>query len=373
MKDLFDKVEINGMEVRNRLVRSATWEGMCDDDGRPSEKLASYYRELARGGVGLVVSGYAYVQPEGKQMPGKMGVYTDAFIPELKGLAKAVHEEGGALCVQLVHAGGQTTQKAIGRTPLAPSAIEAAQYQGVTPVEMTAKDMADTVDAFAQAARRCREAGADAVQLHAAHGYLICQFLSPLTNHRTDEYGGSIENRGRFMREVCDSVRKAVGPDYPVLVKLNGSDNVEGGLSAEDALEAARMLDEAGVDAIEVSGGTPGSGDLGPVRAKINRPEREAYNLALALGIKAHVRCPVISVGGYRSIEKVREALEGIDMVALSRPLIREPGLPLRWAGPDTSPARCISCNKCFLPGIKEGGIYCVVEKKEREKAGRKE
>jgi 2,4-dienoyl-CoA reductase-like NADH-dependent reductase (Old Yellow Enzyme family) len=172
--------------------------------------------------------------------------------------------------------------------------------------------------------------------------------------------------------EVCGEVRRAVGGDFPVMVKLSGSDNVEGGLTLEDALKAAKLLDEGGIDVIEVSGGTPASGEKGPVRTKIKSVEEEAYNFALARKVREGVSAPVISVGGYRSFDVVEGAIrDDVDYVALSRPLIREPALPRRWQKGDRARATCISCNKCFRPGIKEGGIYCVVEKKEQEREKR--
>jgi len=353
------------MRLANRFVRSATWEGMCEMDGRPTSKLASCYRDLAAGGVGLIITGYAFVRPDGKQLPGKMGIHTDDFAAEMRTLTRIVHSEGGKICMQLVHAGGQTTTKAAGRRPLAPSAVKAGQFPE-EPQAMSNQDIDEIVAAFGDGARRAREYGFDAVELHAAHGYLINQFLSPLTNQRTDSYGGPVENRCRFLLDVYHRVRAEVGPDFPVLVKLNGSDNLEGGLDIRDAVHAARLLDNANIDAIEVSGGTSASGEKGPVRTKIDKPAREAYNLALAREIKKEVRCPVMAVGGFRSLEVINKALseDGIDYISMARPFIREPHLVKRWKEGDRSPATCISCNGCFKPGIKEGGIYCVVEKK---------
>jgi len=253
----------------------------------------------------------------------------------------------------------------IGRRPLAPSAVKVEQFPE-EPEAMSQKDIDDIVAAFGEGARRAKEYGFDAVQLHAAHGYLINQFLSPHTNRRTDAYGGPVENRCRFLSEAFRSVRSAVGPDFPVLVKLNGSDNLEGGLTLQDAVHAARLLDAEGVDAIEISGGTSASGDKTPVRTKVDGPGKEAYNLALAMEVKKAVGCPVMVVGGFRSSEVVDSALAtGLDYISFARPLIREPHLVARWRRGDLSPARCISCNGCFRPGLKEGGIYCVVEKKE--------
>jgi 2,4-dienoyl-CoA reductase-like NADH-dependent reductase (Old Yellow Enzyme family) len=369
MKKLFEKTAIRGMTLNNRFVRSATWEGMCGKDGRPTAKLASCYRDLAAGDVGLIITGYAFVRPDGKQLPGKMGIHTDDFAADMRRLTQAVQNEGGRICIQLVHSGAQTTAETAGRRPLAPSAVKVEQFPE-EPEAMTRKDIDDIAAAFGNSARRAKEYGFDAVQLHAAHGYLINQFLSPLTNRRTDDYGGSVANRCRFLLEVYHRVRSEVGPDFPVLAKLNGSDNLEGGLDLSDAVYAARLLDREKIDAIEVSGGTSASGDQNPVRIKIDKPNREAYNLALAKEIKKAVRCPIMVVGGFRSPEVINKAVmeHGIDYISMARPFIREPQLIKRWQQGDRSSARCISCNGCFEPGIKEGGIYCVVEKKETEK-----
>ncbi|MGO9016211.1 MAG: NADH:flavin oxidoreductase [Dissulfurispiraceae bacterium] len=369
MKELFKKTTINGMTLTNRFVRSATWEGMCERDGRPTPKLASCYRDLAAGGVGLIITGYTFVRPDGKQLPGKMGIHTDDFAADMRTLSKAVHNEGGKICMQLVHAGGQTTAKTAGRRPLAPSAVKVEQFPE-EPEAMSKKDIDEIVAAFGYAAMRAKKYGFDAVQLHAAHGYLINQFLSPLTNRRTDGYGGPVENRCRFLLEVYHRIRSEVGPDFPVLVKLNGSDNLEGGLDIGDAVHVARLMDKEKIDAIEVSGGTSASGERSPVRTKIDKPAREAYNLALAGKIKKAVQCPVMAVGGFRSLEVINKAAieNGIDYIAMARPFIREPRLIRRWKEGDLAPARCISCNGCFKPGLSEGGIYCVVEKKEAQK-----
>ena len=372
MRNIFDKTVINGMTLPNRLVRSATWEGMCEPDGKPSQKLAECYANLARGGVGLIISGYTFIRPDGKQYPGQMGIHTDAFSAEMKALSAAVHKQGGKICMQLVHVGGQTNSAIAGSRPVAPSAIATAQFPE-TPAELSREEIAELVALFSAGAARAREYGFDAIQLHASHGYLINQFLSPLTNRREDRYGGSVENRCRFLMEVYRGVRGAVGNEFPVLVKLNGADNLEGGLEPADALYAAKALDVAGIDAIEVSAGTPSSGDRSPVRVGITTRELEAYNLPLAVLIKNAVKCPVMVVGGIRSFE----VAEGIirrgeaDYVAMSRPFIREPDLSLRWQGGNRERAKCISCNGCFKPGLKEGGIYCVVEKIELEGKGK--
>ena len=372
MATLFEETSIKGMTMRNRMIRSATWEGMCDHDGRPTHKLMNCYRELADGGVGLIITGYTFVRPEGKQAPGKMGIHREDFAKDFKKLTSSVHDSGGKIAIQLVHAGGQSDTRNAGRQPLAPSAVQADQFPEL-PAELTKDDIRQIVNAFGEGARRAKAWRFDAVQLHGSHGYLINQFLSPLTNRRIDEYGGSIENRCRFLLQVYEKVREAVGTDYPVLIKLNASDNLEGGLEIDDAIFAAKKLSEEGINAIEVSAGTPASGDRSPARLKIDSPEKEAYNLQAALRVKKAAKCPVMVVGGFRSYEVAEKAIahSGIDYVSVARPLIREPGLPNRWLHGDRSAAKCISCNGCFKPGLKEGGIYCVVEKKEREKTSK--
>jgi len=243
------------------------------------------------------------------------------------------------------------------------------------PAELTKEEIRDIIIAFGDGAYRAKVWGFDAVQLHGAHGYLISQFLSPLTNRRTDEYGGSIENRSRFLLETYKNVRESVGSDYPVLIKLNAEDNINGGLGINDAIYVARRLNDAGIDAIEVSAGTPASGKKGPIRIQINKPEKEAYNLELARRIKSAVNCPVMVVGGFRSYEVIEKALneDNIDYIALGRPLIREAALANRWQKGDRRPATCLSCNRCFKPGLKEGGTYCVTERIMQERHQKKQ
>jgi len=304
-------------------------------------------------------------------MSGQMGIHSDDFADEYRAITGAVHAAGGKIVVQLVHAGGQTMSETIGRKPLAPSAVKVDQFQE-TPAELTQEQIEQIVASFGEGARRAKAWGFDGVQFHGAHGYLINQFLSPLTNRRLDVYGGSIEKRIRFLMEVYRTVRRQAGPDFPVMIKLNASDNLKGGLAAQDADYAARRLSEAGIDAVEVSAGTPASGKKNPARQKIINPDKEAYNLELARMVKGAVSCPVIVVGGYRSYEVAEKTIgeEFMDYVAMSRPLIHEPGLPARWQrGDDRGPVGCISCNGCFGPGLNEGGIYCVIKKKERKKA----
>ena len=209
MGNLFDQTTINGMTLQNRLVRSATWEGMCEQDGKPTGKVVNWYRDLAQGGVGLIITGYAFVRPEGKQLPGKMGIHTDTFAGEYEKLTRAVYDAGGKIALQIVHAGGETDTNAAGRQPLAPSAVKVDQFPEM-PAELQKDEIHNIVTAFGEGARRAKAWGFDAVQLHGAHGFLINQFLSPLTNRRTDEYGGGVDNRCRFMLEVYRKALESV-------------------------------------------------------------------------------------------------------------------------------------------------------------------
>jgi 2,4-dienoyl-CoA reductase-like NADH-dependent reductase (Old Yellow Enzyme family) len=359
---LFEVTSIKGLRLRNRLVRSATWEGMAEEDGSVNERLIGLYEDLAEGGIGLIISSYLYVCPEGKQALGQIGIHDDRLVTGLKKLASAVHDRGGAIVGQLVHCGGQADSRISGLPTLAPSSLESPGYRE-KPEELSETQIRLIVDAFAQAGLRLRRAGFDGLQLHGAHGYLLSQFMSPLRNRRADDYGGSLEKRCRFACEVYAAIREAVGEDFPVMIKLNASDFWEGSTSEADASYLAGLLAEAGIDAIEVSGGTPASGPLGAARPDITSPEAEAYFLPQARTIRAAVPgIPLMLVGGIRSLEKIEEIVTegGIDYFSMSRPLIREPGLPNRWRDGDRHPAECKSCLGCFRPARKGEGIRCV-------------
>jgi 2,4-dienoyl-CoA reductase-like NADH-dependent reductase (Old Yellow Enzyme family) len=272
--------------------------------------------------------------------------------------------------MQIVHAGVQTVMREKKDRPVwGPSPVYNKVFRR-TPKAMTQREIKETVQAFARAADRVKRAGFDAVQLHGAHGYLINQFLSPLTNKRTDKYGGPIENRARFLFQVFRAVRKNMGKDFPVLIKLNAKDFVRGGFHERDALFVAKHLDRMGMDAIELSGGTPAAGNLGPARTKIRKADEEAYFLPLAKKIRKQVSVPIILVGGIRSLKGVNAVLKSgaADLVSMARPLIREPRLIRRWQKGDAKKATCISCNQCFGAARTAEGVHCVVEKRAKMK-----
>ena len=360
MSILFASGEINGMRLRNRFVRSATWEGMASADGAVTPKLIETMALLAKGGVGLVISSHAYVRPDGQASPWQIGVYEDGLIDGLRQMTAAVHQAGGRIVLQVAHAGTFAAEELTKTPPLVVS-----DYDGLAKTprrELTADDIVELVAAFAAAAGRAKAAGFDGVQIHSAHGYLLSQFLSPAFNRRTDDYGGDIRNRCRIHLEILQAVRKVTGADYPVLIKLNCRDFTEGGLTLEDSLGAAGLLAEAGIDAIEVSGGLLTSRKLSPVRPHLDSEEKEAYFREELAQFRTRIHGPLILVGGIRSFTVAERLVAGgsTDYVSLSRPFICEPDLIARWQGGDRRPAACKSDNLCFTPGLEGGGIRCV-------------
>lgn len=367
MEILFESTQINTMTLANRFVRSATWEGMAADDGAVTPKLIETMCRLADGGIGLIITGHAYVRAEGQAGPWQLGIYADRLVDGLRDMTAAVHDRGGKIVAQLAHAGNFAAAKISQKTPWVVS-----DYPGLARTarhEIGEREIGQLTDAFAAAAERAREAGFDGVQIHSAHGYLLSQFLSPLFNRRKDAYGGSIENRSRIHTEIVAAIRSAVGADYPVLVKINGQDFQDGGLSVADAVAAGVRMADAGLDAIELSGGLLTSPKLSPSRVGINRAEKEAYFRAEAAAFKAAVGIPLMLVGGVRSIAVAQGLVtDGIaDYISMCRPLIREPGLIKRWRAGDLRPALCVSDNMCFKPAMKGEGIFCLTEKREAE------
>lgn len=367
MSILFEQTQINGMSLSNRFVRSATWEGMAADDGSVTGKLIDTMVGLAEGGVGLIITGHAYIRPEGQAGQWQLGVYKDEQVNGLKEMVTAVHNSGGKIIMQLAHSGNMAREALTGHP-----AMVVSDFEGLSSSprrEMTKKDIEELISAFGEATRRAKEAGFDGVQIHSAHGYLLNQFLSPLTNRRTDEYGGDIEGRSRIHLEVYKTIRAVAGGDYPVLIKINGRDFLENGLELEDSIIAAKRLANAGLDAIELSGGQFSSGKLGPCRAGIGTAEQEAYFRKEARVFKKEIEIPLILVGGMRSFEVAEELVEGgvTDYISLSRPFIREPDLIRRWKNGDRRRALCKSDNMCFKPAMKGHGIYCVTKEREKE------
>ena len=361
--DLFSPIQIGSLELENRLARSATAERLATEPiGRATPALAALWGGLARGGVGLIISGHAYVSPMGKAHPEMLGAHCDEMIPGLKTLADAVHENGGRIAMQINH-GGRQCDDACTPEALAPSPVMDAS--GRIPREMTPAEITEAIEAFGEAARRAQLAGFDAVQLHGAHGYLIGQFLSPHTNRRTDAWGGDFERRFRFLAAVCEAVRGQVGPAYPVFIKLGMMDNLQrvpDGLHTDDGARIVSRLADLRLDAVEVSGGYGGGTDFAS-RLAVGTKAPEAYFRELAQRAQAATHLPVILVGGLRSRAVMDEVLASgdADMISLCRPLIREPDLPNRLRSGEATAAACISGGRCWATGLGQG-IACKCE-----------
>jgi 2,4-dienoyl-CoA reductase-like NADH-dependent reductase (Old Yellow Enzyme family) len=284
-------------------------------------------------------------------------------------MVKAVHDSGGKIAMQLAHAGSRAASQLSGSEPMGPSVAEIEGKQ--VGREMAANDMKQVVQAFADAAYRARTAGFDAVQIHGAHGYLVSQFLSPYFNQRKDDYGGDIRNRTRFAVEVLEAIRTAVGSGFPVFIKLNSEDFLPNGLAVDDMVKASEILEKAGIDGIEMSGGTFLSGKNYPSRqGKPASGEPEAYYEAAAKQYKTTVDTPLMLVGGLRTLETAERLVAGgvVNYIALCRPFIREPALVNRWKSGDRRPALCVSDSGCFKPGFEGKGVSCVVEAREKAK-----
>ncbi|MGA2361142.1 MAG: NADH:flavin oxidoreductase [Candidatus Aminicenantales bacterium] len=353
---LFTPIRIGPATIPNRFVRSATQDFMATNEGEVTDRQVDLFARLAEGEVGLIISGHAFVEPRGKASPRQLAVYDDRFIEGLRRIAAAVHRFPSRIFLQIAHAGRQTKEKLSGSTPVSPSAVYD-PVSKVMPRELSAAGIRALIEAFVQAARRAREAGLDGVQLHAAHGYLLSAFLSPHTNRRQDEWGGPLESRARVLVEILKGIRALNGRGFPIIVKLNSTDFLDGGLTVEESVRTAMILEAAGIDGIEVSGGTAEAG-RGSIWAGLRSEEDEGYFVAAAASIKAAVKVPVSGLGGIRTLGVAEEFVrEGrVDMISLSRPLIRDPYLIKNFREGRVSKSECISCNRCMNPR----GIRCA-------------
>lgn len=357
MKTLFDSTSINHILLKNRFVRSATWEALADDHGHLTESLLTLYADLAKGDVGLIITGCVYVSPDGKGLPGMLGIYDDLAKESCRKLVNGVHQYGGKLVAQLSYSGTQSIIQSVAPV-FSPSAVPE-KSTGIVGKEMSEQDIALLKGSFVQAALRAKAAGFDGIQIHASHGFLLSQFLTPFHNRRSDQYGGSIENRARLLIEIYEAVRSAVGDEFAVLAKINCADFIEQGLSLEESLYVCEQLAQKGIDALEISGGLA-LHEQGATRQMILSAEQEAYFADYASMIAEKTNIPVILVGGLRS-QEVMECLlhDGkISYFSMSRPFIAEPDLISRWKNGDTQKAKCVSCNQCLM---SDGAKYCAV------------
>ncbi|MBK7400289.1 MAG: NADH:flavin oxidoreductase/NADH oxidase family protein [Myxococcales bacterium] len=327
-----------GLSLPNRLAKSAMSEVLGDADGGPTDRLVRLYERLGRGGAGLLITGHVIVAREGRGEPGNVLLEDARHLPALRRWAEAGQAHGSHVFVQLNHTGRQSPRR-LTPVPVAPSAVGLRGFFGTfaTPRALTGAEVEGLIGRFATAASLAKDAGFAGVQIHGAHGYLVSQFLSPLANRRDDEWGGSLENRMRFLLSIVRAMRAAVGPDYPIAVKLNSADFQRGGFELDDAKVVAQALEAVGVALLEISGGNyespamAGSGEL-PTRVRESTRLREAYFLEYAREIRAVTTLPLMLTGGMRTAATMNEVLASgaVDVIGLARPLTFEPDLPAR-------------------------------------------
>ncbi len=378
-------MRIGTLELRNRFVRSAAFEGMCPG-GLPSEGLVDYHRRVALGGVGMTTVAYASVSGDGLTYAHQLRMDADAMAVRLRALTDAVHAGGAAACIQIGHAGYFASRQVTGVRPMGASRVFNA-YGLCMPRTMTDGDISRVISDFGHAALVAREAGFDAVEIQCGHGYLISQFLSPYTNRRTDKWGGDIHGRMGLAVRVLGRVREVLGPDFPIVVKMNLRDGFEGGMEVVEAVEVARALEAGGADCLVLSGGFVSKvpmyvmrGDvpfkemyqgqtsltkkaglllLGKVMVKAF-PFSEAYFLSDARSVREAVKIPLMLVGGMRSVSTMTRVLEeGFELIAMARPLILQPDLVNRMARGETSLSRCEPCNRC-IAAMDKGDMVCT-------------
>ena len=395
---LFEPCQLGRMEAPNRIVRAATYEGLGDRQGAPRPELGTLYAELARGGVGTIITGFAFVAPDGRAMqPGQCGIHEDALVEPWRRVVELVRAVGRPvrLIMQLAHAGRQTLRRTTGLPVVGASRKRCSYFrQRVRALSITEVD--GVVRQFGEAAVRAQQAGFDGVQIHGAHGYLVHQFLSPWTNQRKDRWG----DRPLFLEEIVREFRRRCGEEFAVLVKLSGDEDRSPGVRVEDAVETAKRMEAASVDALEISYGTMEWAlniirgavpvdevfAVNPLFKRVPRiirglwksvrlesyleqfiPFQENYNVAAAEKVKRAVDMAVIPVGGIRRLEGMKACIttHGLDAVSLCRPLICEPDLPEQMRMGKRTRTSCTSCNLCTVHADGEAPVHCY--QKERE------
>jgi 2,4-dienoyl-CoA reductase-like NADH-dependent reductase (Old Yellow Enzyme family) len=389
MSTVFTPGRIGALELKNRLVHSATWEEMATQEGAITRELIARYVNLAKGEVGLIIPGHMYVHPLGRAHRRQIGIAGDRHLAGLAKLVDRVHNAGGVIAAQLAHGGRQCPKALIGRKPLAPSAFGRDPASLNKPRAAAESDIHEVIDAFVAAAKRAQRAGFDALQLHCAHGYLLNEFLSPFFNRRKDRWGGSARNNFRIVKGIIEGIRAEIGSGMPLLVKLNTRDfTPRPGIEPDLAARYAGWLVELDMTALEISSGTYYSfhtvrGDvpidgmaqalswwMRPIAKMIFKKQIEPcrfkslYHMPAAEVIKPVLDdIPLILVGGVRRLSEMEDVLAGskADFLSMSRPLIREPFLPKHLRTGKTDEAACISCNKCFAAVYNGLPLRCYV------------
>lgn len=354
MADIFDELTINKMEISNRFVRSATMDNMADE-GMVSGAEVNLYRELGKGEIGLIVSHGLFPTKEGQCSPGQLGVHIDESIPSLKRLVSVVHEYNGKIAAQILHGGWRCHPEVTGLPPVGPSATVNPHSQ-VQIRELTSDEIYELVESYVQAARRIIEAGFDAIQMHGAHSWLLSTFLSPVTNKRDDEWGGSNEKRSNLIRQICRGIRQIVGPDFPILIKLGIKDYHPMGKPVSAGVEQAKLLEMEGIDAIEVSEGI----EEDPSH-HIRLDAMSPYYIEECQQVREALSIPVILVGGMRKLRDMQAVIDEkvADAISMCRPFIMDPYLVKNFRAGLTDSSECVSCNEC-LTRMRQVQISCT-------------
>ena len=355
---LFSPFSIGTLKMQNRIVMPPMATHYATTEGFVTERQIAYYVERAKGGVGYITIEHTGILQQGKASPNMLLISTDEHASSIEKLIGAVHGVGGKIIVQINHAGRQTVSAVTGSPIVGPSPIPCPTRDEI-PRELSLGEIKDIIEAFSVAAQRVKKAGADGVELHMAHGYLICSFLSPFSNQRADQYGGDIQGRARFAVEVLRSVRNRVGPDFPIICRLSGDEYVDGGLKIEETREIAKILEKEGADALHVSACNAAS-------VYLNHPSyyvEEGVFVHLARAIKSEVDIPVTTVGRIRTPVMADQIIRDgkADLVSMGRALIADPHVPKKAKeGRFKEIIPCISCNRCIMT-LRKGAVQCAV------------
>lgn len=351
MKQIFEETRLNGIPLKNRLWRSATWEGMATENGEFTPALTTLYENLILGGAGAVIVGGCGVMPKDRLGKGLLGIFDDCQMAGHRHIAQLAKAHGVLAMTQLMVAGANTLVSEGKEYVLTPSGIPHATLN-VEGKHATKADLQRIVAAFAASAARAKDCGYQGVEVHVAHDYFLNEFMSAKYNQRTDEYGGSIENRARLLWEILAAIRGTVGAGYIVGIKLNSEDFWEGGLTKEESLYLAIEGEKHGLSFIEVSGGSKfAPAGFEAIRAGVGRTQKEAYYAPHAATIAEKVNIPVAVVGGIRSKETMLRVLNetGIEYLSMARPFICEPDFPAKLQSGASEKSRCVSCARCLL------------------------
>lgn len=327
MNRLAEPLILRGITLKNRIVKAAMSEALANHLGQPNQQHLRLYEAWAKGGLGCAISGNVMVDGRAKNEPGVVVIENERDLDVLRQWAEIGKQYAMVQLIQLSHPGRQCP-KGLNRETVAPSAVPFSANLAsmfATPRELAESEIEDIIQRFARAAQICEQAGFEGVQLHGAHGYLISEFLSPLTNQRQDQWGGSIENRCRFLLQIYQAVREATSADFIVAVKLNSADFQRGGLTEDEVISVFKMLDQAGVDLIEISGGNyeaPAMTGKTDQPLKASTIAREAYFLAFAEKSRHYVQCPLMVTGGFRTVKSMNAALQSsaCDLIGIARP-----------------------------------------------------